>query len=72
MISSLGETSRRGDFVTHEVMDHTRVGHPKTADVIETKDGLLVVPVNPQNPIAQRDTMDEAMAFIRRYLELER
>ena len=66
------KTTRRGDYIVHEIVDLTRVGHPKFADVVEAKEGFMVVPVNPENPVVTRDTVDEVMSFCNSFLRSEK
>ena len=72
MNALLGQTRRRGDLISHEVHDASRVTNPKTADVIEIKSRYLVVPVATSNPVKECSSMDEAMSFIERYIGLDK
>ena len=63
-----GETIRRGEFLTTEVRDTTRVTHPKTADIVHFGEEYIVVPVARMNGIVRRGTFGEAMEYIERYI----
>jgi hypothetical protein len=67
-----GDVVRRGDVMTMVVHDRTRVGNPKTADIIEMDGKYIVVPVYEDNPIVKRDSFNECMAFILRYVTAEK
>ena len=60
--------SKRGEILCHEVLDLTRVAHPKTADIVCLKDQYVVVPTNGVNPVKTASSLSEAMDFIERYL----
>ncbi len=66
---AVGNIVRRGDYMTSTVIDQTRVGNPIFGDIIESRGKYLVVPADRRLPIAERDTFDECMSFIRRVVE---
>lgn len=66
---AVGNIVRRGDYMTSTVIDQTRVGNPIFGDIIEVRGKYLVVPADRRLPIAERDTFDECMSFIRRVVE---
>ena len=64
-----GQTTRRGEFLVTEIRDTTRVTHPKTADVIHlSADHFVVLPVAPQNPVAQKTTFAQCMEHCAAYI----
>lgn len=68
MNAAIKEPVMRGDFLTYEVEDRSRVSHPKTADIVDLNGSYLVVPAHTLNPVRKCDTLDEAMSFINRYI----
>lgn len=66
-----GDVVRRGDFMTIEVLNLTRVTHSKTADIIELDGGYLVVPVEGEFPIRRFESFSDAMGFIENYVKAD-
>jgi hypothetical protein len=59
-----GATRKRGEYTETIVRDTTRVGHPPAASIFEKDGEFLIVPINPQFPIQERDNYNSAVNFV--------